>query len=141
MYVFPSHLIAGLVSLLPITALVAQEGSEPTPSRRHDPIAIMERAYQLIELVDGVDEGEARVLASAYLSAFVSGCGGPATPADNGTFWLIATQIGRGATPGPDVLVDRVTGTVGIAGGHQVSCRHVADHTQIFIQEGDYLNL
>ncbi|HNV69969.1 MAG TPA: hypothetical protein PKO06_09740 [Candidatus Ozemobacteraceae bacterium] len=66
--------------------------------------------FAKVDLKDGVSQDEARVLAGDYLLHFVSGCGGIAEIKDKGAAWEATPLVGRGATPGEVILVDKKTG-------------------------------
>lgn len=78
----------------------------------HDPFTQAAAHFAKVDLTDGLDEGEARTVANAYAHAWISGCGGVDRLTLAGDTWTATTRVGRGAQPGPTVLVDRTTGAV-----------------------------
>lgn len=70
----------------------------------------MEAEVKGVDLANGVSQEEARVIASAYFNNVVSGCGSISEIRDDGEFWRVSTLVGRGAQPGEDIFVEKVSG-------------------------------
>ncbi len=77
-----------------------------------DPRSILELAYAKVRLDDGINQDEAKILADAYFSALISGCGATGRVFDQGDRWEIETKFGIAATPCDPIHVHKETGTI-----------------------------
>lgn len=62
------------------------------------------------------DRTRATLLAQAYFDRHLGGCGGLETARDAGDRWTFPTRIGDTGVPGPEIRVDKRTGTTAAVG-------------------------
>jgi hypothetical protein len=92
--------------VLLLLALMAQVQAAAEESLAHLETA-MRGAIAAVDPADGIDAVEARMLALAYLRPVAGGCGGLEEARLDGSMWSFDSRVGRGAVPGPRVLVAR----------------------------------
>jgi hypothetical protein len=73
-----------------------------------------------VDIRKPIGEFEAYVLASAYFSAYVNGCGGAELPKDRGDVWIAESVEGPAGMPGPRVLVHKQSGVTYSPGRRRV---------------------
>ena len=73
-------------------------------------------AFAQVKIEDGVDAGEARLLANGYFADFVSGCGGVFELTKTDAGWTATTLVRIGASAGPSISIDANSGSMSCAG-------------------------
>lgn len=68
--------------------------------------------FERIKIEDGIDAGEADILASIYFYRHLGLCGVNYPVIRKGRFWRAGTVVGYGAARRPDITVNAVTGEV-----------------------------
>lgn len=68
------------------------------------------RAAGKIKTGKPVSDEQAYILANAYFTRFVSGCGCIALPSLRHSEWVFDSRVGAGGSPGPAIYVERATG-------------------------------
>jgi len=68
-----------------------------------------------------IGEFEAYVLASAYFSAHINGCGGAELPKDRGDVWIAESVEGYAGVLGPRVIVEKRGGATYSSGRTRVT--------------------
>lgn len=99
------------VLLLPILLVAASSDAQKSPARQD----LMTQVLAL-KPDQRTDKARATLLARAYFRRHLGGCGGASRPIDRGTRWLFTTQVGYEGSPGPDIFVDKRTGTTSSKG-------------------------
>ncbi len=74
------------------------------------------RAASRLKAGRPVDDLQAELLAAAYFYKRISGCGGPGRGVDRGTYWRFESRVGIGAALGPEIRVDKTSGTTSSKG-------------------------
>ena len=96
-------------------------GRQATENDPFDPQKFMSQAYHSVTLEDGIDQKEASLLAGAYFTAYISGCGGTDEPIDIGHAWEIKTVIGVAAKPYAPIFIDKKTGKITCSKGPSIT--------------------
>jgi len=86
-----------------------------------DPVRIMADAYSKVTVEDGIDHLEAKVLADAYFSSYISGCGATGLVIDQGDKWEVKTVFGYAATPFESIFIQKATGIITCKVGPKVA--------------------
>ena len=114
--------------LLPLfAALVAPGHAQESPSDRESRFARLResightyddtwRTASRLKLDHPVTDEQAWILADAYFSGYISGCGMVKLPIDRRDYWSFDTLVGIGAQKGPEIRVDKRTGTTSSKG-------------------------
>ena len=86
-----------------------------------DPVRIMADAYSKITIEDGIDQLEATVLADAYFTSYISGCGATGPVIDQGDKWEVKTAFGYAATPYESIFIQKASGIITCKKGPMVT--------------------
>jgi hypothetical protein len=74
--------------------------------------AIMTEAYAQVTVADGVSIEEAPVLADAYFSGYITGCGMIGEVSDHGEKWHVETFIDYSHSPYDPIRINKKTGRI-----------------------------
>lgn len=108
-------MLRSAILILVLTWATAVLGAEEATRQivpSEQPVLWMAQAYAGMQRDDGIDEQEAQVLADHYFAAFISGCGSVMQATQKGDEYHCTTVVGRGATPGPVIVVHAASGAI-----------------------------
>jgi hypothetical protein len=90
----------------------ACDPSSKNSAKKFDPDRFIKEAYSKVTIADGIDEDEAQLLASAYFTTHIGGCGATTTIVDQGDKWEIKTVFGYAGTAYESIYVQKSTGII-----------------------------
>ena len=115
------HKIVTLCILFCLTAGCITETKNSLEKEPFDPVRIMTDAYSKVTVEDGIDHLEAKVLADAYFSSHISGCGATGLVIDQGDKWEVKTVFGYAATPYESIFIQKATGIITCKKGPKIT--------------------
>ena len=90
--------------------------AEPAVSAADEIDGVKATAGEVV-IADGVDKGEAAILAENYFSMYLGSCGGVELPIEKGDYWESGVVAGIAGERLEPIIIEKKTGRISWAGG------------------------